>query len=77
MRSGLVLDGPYIAIDPTSQPNPLTVFAGKIVAPFIPKRQVKQKMEPGFISRDPAVCSARLEDEFCHETGTLEGLRDV
>lgn len=75
--SGVVIEAPYIALDPSSEPNAITVFMGKLAAKLMPKMQMKQKLAAEFNTRDPEVNREWAEDELCHDTGTLEGLRDM
>lgn len=71
---GYVAEAPYIRLDDSSQPNGLTVFAGRIVAKLVPNRQMAQKLYPEFMCHDEATCKDWEQDELCHHTGTLEGL---
>jgi acylglycerol lipase len=72
--SGILLESPYIALHPSAQPNAFTVFAGKLAAKLSPKRPLLQKLESKHLCRDPQVCRDWVDDELCHDTGTLEGL---
>jgi acylglycerol lipase len=71
---GLLLESPYIALHPESQPNGFTVWAGKLAAKVAPSRQMLQKLDSTYMSRDPQVRKDWEEDRLCHDTGTLEGL---
>ena len=71
---GLLLESPYIALHPDSQPNGFTVWAGKLAARIAPSRQMLQKLDSTYMSRDPQVRKDWEEDKLCHDTGTLEGL---
>ena len=71
---GVLLEAPYIALHPDSQPNSFTVWAGKLAARIAPSRQMLQKLDSTYMSRDAQVRQDWVEDELCHDTGTLEGL---
>lgn len=71
---GYLAESPYIALHPASQPSRFTVAAGKLAARVVPKRQMVQRLESKWLSRDPDVNRKWTEDELCHDTGTLEGL---
>lgn len=45
-----------------------------MVAKVLPRHQMVQKVQPKWVSRDPAVCKEYEEDKLCHDIGTLEGL---
>lgn len=72
--SGLVLESPLVALDPSAQPGMLTVLAGKLASKLLPKHQLVQKLESRYLSRDQQVCRDTDADILCHDTGTLEGL---
>ena len=71
---GYLAESPYLALHPSSQPSRFTVIAGRLAARVIPKKQIVQKLDSQLVSRDPLVNKEWLEDELCHDTGTLEGL---
>lgn len=71
---GLLLESPYVALHPDSQPSGSTVWAGKLAARIAPSRQMLQKLDSTYMSRDPQVRKDWEEDKLCHDTGTLEGL---
>lgn len=71
---GYLAESPYIALHPSAQPSKFIEVAGKMAARFLPKRQMVQHLEPKWICRDEQVCKEYVEDELCHDTGTLEGL---
>lgn len=71
---GLLLESPFVAIHPDSQPNGLTVWAGKLAAKVVPSRQMVQKLDSKYMSHDPQVRKDWEDDSLCHDTGTLEGL---
>jgi acylglycerol lipase len=71
---GLLLESPFIALHPDSQPNGFTVWAGKLAARIAPSRQMLQKLDSTYMSRDPQVRKDWEEDKLCHDMGTLEGL---
>lgn len=71
---GYLAESPYLALHPSSQPSRFTVAAGRLAARIVPKRQMIQKLDSKFLSRDPIVNEEWAEDPLCHDTGTLEGL---
>lgn len=72
--TGYLIESPWIALHPATQPSRALVVAGRLVAKLAPRRQMVQKVEPKWVSRDEEVCKAFKNDELCHDTGTLEGL---
>lgn len=75
--SGILLESPYIALHPSAQPSTFTVTAGKLASKLLPKHQLLQKLESKHLCRDPQVCRDWVDDELCHDTGTLEGLSEM
>lgn len=71
---GLLLESPYIALHPDSQPRGFTIWAGKLAAKLAPSHQWLQKLDSTYMSRDPQVRKDWEEDKLCHNTSTLEGL---
>jgi acylglycerol lipase len=71
---GLLLESPFITLHPRSQPNGFTVWAGKLAAKIAPSRQMLQKLDSTYMSRDPQVRKDWEEDKLCHDTGTFEGM---
>lgn len=71
---GYLGESPYLALHPSAQPNRMTVIAGRMVAKVVPKRQMVQKLDPQWVSRDETVQKEWAQDPLCHDTGTLEGL---
>lgn len=71
---GLLLESPFIALAPESQPSGFIVWAGKLAARIAPSRQMLQKLDSTYMSRDPQVRKDWEEDKLCHNTTTLEGL---
>jgi len=72
--TGYLCEAPFIAFHAASKPSPFTVIAGRLVGKVLPNRQMVFKLDEKLLSRDPAVQKAFVEDELCHDTGTLEGL---
>jgi acylglycerol lipase len=72
--SGLILESPYISLHPSSQPSSLTVTVGKLAGRLFPNRQLKQKLDATYMSRDAKVRQDWIDDPLCHDTGTLAGL---
>lgn len=75
--SGLLLEAPYVELDPSEQPPYLKVAAGKIAALLLPKTQMKQKLSPTYLSHSAQVRDDWINDSLCHDTGTLEGLKGL
>ena len=71
---GYIAESPLVAIHPSTQPNRLTVFGGRIASKVAPKRQLVSKLNPEWMSRDEQVCKDFSDDQLCHDTGTFEGL---
>lgn len=72
--NGLLLEAPYIALDPSSQPSAVTVTLGRLVSKLLPHHHMVQKLDAGYMSRSPKVCEDWVADPLCHDTGTLQGL---
>ena len=72
--SGFLASAPFIRLHPSSEPNRLTVMAGKLAGKVLPKRQMVNALESRYMCHDKSICKDWEEDELCHNTGTLEGL---
>ncbi|KAL9061857.1 MAG: hypothetical protein Q9206_000264 [Seirophora lacunosa] len=72
--SGYICESPLVAIHEHTQPSRFVVYAGRLAAKVMPRRQMVQRIEPSFLCRDESVCKDFEADELCHDTGTLEGL---
>ena len=72
--TGYLIESPWIALHPATQPSRALEVVGRLAARLVPRMQMVQKLEPRWISRDEEVCKAYMADELCHDTGTLEGL---
>lgn len=72
--SGLLLESPFIALDPSAAPNWFTVAAGRVAAKMFPTRQMPQKLDATYMSRSAKVRDEWVADPLCHDTGTLAGL---
>lgn len=72
--AGYVCESPFIAVHEDTQPSKSVVVGGRMAAKLLPTRQMVQKIDPRYLSRDPSVCKDFEDDELCHDTGTLEGL---
>lgn len=72
--SGLLLESPFIALHPTAEPYRLTVVAGSLAARILPNMQLLQKLPAKNVSRSPQIQQDWMNDELCHDTGTLAGL---
>ncbi|KEF60168.1 uncharacterized protein A1O9_05018 [Exophiala aquamarina CBS 119918] len=75
--AGLLLEAPYIELDPSEQPSFLKVFAGKLAAFLLPTTQLKQKLDSTYLSHAAKVREDWVNDPLCHDTGTLEGLKGL
>ncbi|KAI9818339.1 MAG: hypothetical protein M1826_001401 [Phylliscum demangeonii] len=71
---GYLAHAPFIGLDAASAPSRLTLVLGRIAVRFLPHYQMKQPLEPGWLSRDPVVGATFRDDVLCHDTGTLEGM---
>lgn len=71
---GFLAESPFIALHASARPNKLTVLAGRFASKVLPRLQMANQLNPEGLSRDPEVRKAYVEDELCHDTGTLEGL---
>ncbi|PNS20462.1 hypothetical protein CAC42_5912 [Sphaceloma murrayae] len=71
---GTVALAPLIALHPSTRPNLLTVFLGRIAGRLLPSAKMVNKLDPSFLSRDPEKNAEWVADDLCHDTGTLEGL---
>jgi acylglycerol lipase len=71
---GLLLEAPFIALAPGNGPSGFTVWAGKLAARIVPSKQMLQKLDSTYMSRDPQVRRDWEEDKLCHTTVTLEGM---
>jgi acylglycerol lipase len=67
---GWLVESPLIGL--TQKPNPVTVFAGRIVGKVLPHHQIKKVIPATELSRDPLVQKSLEEDPMCDGTGTLE-----
>ncbi|EXJ88328.1 hypothetical protein A1O1_05258 [Capronia coronata CBS 617.96] len=74
---GLLLEAPYIELDPSEQPSSLVVSAGKLAAMILPHNQMKQKLSATYMSHSAKVRQDWIDDPLCHDTGTLEGLKGL
>ena len=74
---GLLLESPFIALHPESQPNGFTIWAGKLSARIAPSMQMLQKLDSTYMSRDPQVRKDWEEDKLCHDTATLGGMAEM
>ncbi len=69
---GFLLESPLISL--VSKPWKSTVFLGSLASKVMPNVPMLQKLDASLMSRDPQVCKEWVNDELCHDTGTLEGL---
>lgn len=71
---GYLAEAPFIALHPATRPYKATVVVGRLAARLVPWFQMENKLQAELLSRDPEVCRRFVEDELCHDLGTLEGL---
>ncbi|KAI9707481.1 MAG: hypothetical protein M1836_000442 [Candelina mexicana] len=71
---GYLAESPLIALHPAAEPLKLTVTAGRLAARVMPHYHMVQKLNAKNLCRDPQVAADWVNDELCHDTGTLEGL---
>ncbi|KAL2802366.1 Alpha/Beta hydrolase protein [Aspergillus granulosus] len=75
--AGWILNAPYIGLDPASRPHWIIISVLTFISRFLPKLKHTQTLNAKFISRDVAVQEKYRTDPLCHNTGTLEGLKDL
>ncbi|KAL8671998.1 MAG: hypothetical protein Q9168_003534 [Polycauliona sp. 1 TL-2023] len=71
---GYLCESPLIAIHEDTQPSRIVVVVGRLAARVVPRRQLVQRIDCSYLSRDKSVCVDFENDDLCHDTGTLEGL---
>ncbi len=71
---GYLAESPLIGLHPAAEPFKLTVMAGRLAAKVMPRFQMLQKLNEKNLCRDPQVAADWVNDDLCHNTGTLEGL---
>ncbi|KAL8243591.1 hypothetical protein R6Q59_009849 [Mikania micrantha] len=74
---GILLEAPFIGLDPASQPSSIVVALGRFASKLLPHFQLKQGVSAEFLSPDKAVQAMYRDDPLCHDTGTLECFRDM
>lgn len=71
---GYLLESPFVDFSHGSKPSSITVILGRLVGKILPHRQMVNHLDVKLICRDPVMQKQFLEDDLCHDTGTLEGL---
>jgi acylglycerol lipase len=71
---GVILESPFIALHPSSEPYRITVAAGRVAAKLFPNMQMLQKLDPKYVTRNEEVQKSWDSDDLCHDTGTLAGI---
>ena len=71
---GYLLESPFVDFDPKSKPSFVTVFFGRLAGKLMPHHQLTNPLDVKLITRDPVVQQQFLDDDLCHDTGTLQGL---
>lgn len=74
--AGILSIAPLITVHPSSQPSKIVEYAGRIAKLLMPRMTMVQKLQPTWISKNPAVIDDLNNDKgvLFHNTGTLEGL---
>ncbi|KAJ5168183.1 uncharacterized protein N7482_003777 [Penicillium canariense] len=72
--AGVLAYSPFIALHPDSRPASLTVVAGRLVSRILPRMQRHSPLDPTYVCRDETVVADYVQDELCHDIGTLEQL---
>lgn len=75
--AGLLCESPFIDFAPESMPFPGKQFIGRLVSLILPNLQIPNVIPKEWVSRDPKVQNSFHDDELCHDTGTLAGLREM
>jgi acylglycerol lipase len=75
--AGVAVWSPMIDTAPETRPLSLVVAAGRIAAKVVPGYKLVTKMDPSYMSRDPAVIEEYAKDTLCHDTGTLIGIAEM
>jgi alpha-beta hydrolase superfamily lysophospholipase len=60
--SGVVLSSPFLAIHPDSQPSAALSFCARVLSAITPSLLLAKPLNPGLLSRDPAVGQAYVAD---------------
>ncbi|MCB0706218.1 MAG: lysophospholipase [Saprospiraceae bacterium] len=63
--NGAIFTGPWIQL--AFKPSPLLVFAGKVVGRFLPKFTQASNLDVSYLSRDPKVVDAYVNDPLVHD----------
>ncbi|KAK7526637.1 Alpha/Beta hydrolase protein [Phyllosticta citriasiana] len=71
---GFLCESPFVAFHYKSQPWRVMLVLGRIAAMLAPSKQIATNLDPKTLSRDPVVQQEYVDDELCHDTGTLEGV---
>lgn len=74
--TGIISIAPLVAVHPATQPPKIIEYLGRLAQLIVPKMTMKQKVEPQWVSRNPAV-RVDIENDhgvMFHNIATLEGL---
>lgn len=74
---GYLIEAPLILVAPAAAPWRITEMAGRVAVKAVPRMHMVNKIRTELLCRDPKVCDAIAADPLCHNTGTLEGLKDM
>jgi len=73
---GTIAIAPLIALHPASRPFGfnLTLALGRFASKFMPNRQMINRLDPSYLSRNPQKNQEWVDDQLCHDTATLQCL---
>lgn len=72
--TGVMAYAPLVALHPSTRPSWLTLMAGRAAGKLLPGFQIRSPPDAKYLSHDPSVCAHWINDDLCHDTGTLEGI---
>ncbi|KAI9806007.1 MAG: hypothetical protein M1833_004414 [Piccolia ochrophora] len=72
--AGYLAEAPLLALHESIAPSKFTTGVGRLAGRILPHRKLVQRLDEKTLSRDLDVQRSFVEDELCHDTGTLEGI---
>ena len=72
--AGFIAVGPWIQLHPKAQPSWLKIKAGRLASLILPHSQLKNELDANVLSHNKEDNESWIQDELCHNMGTLEGL---
>ncbi|KAA8650287.1 hypothetical protein EYZ11_001331 [Aspergillus tanneri] len=69
---GIILEAPFIGLDPETEPSIITIYMGRLACKILPQFQISQPVKAEAVVRDPAVQQILKNDPLNHGIGTLE-----